>query len=179
MPKNLVLVGAIAGAFGVKGEIRLRSFTAQPEDIFQYAPFYDEKGQLAFEVKSWREIKDGFAFISPQVATREIAQEKRNTKLYVPRDKLPPADDDEFYHVDLIGLRLETMAGENMGKVKAIITGAQDLLEITGTPNTKKSWFLPFTLANVPIVDISGGRLVCDVPDGLIETEAEKKDNDN
>lgn len=166
---NLIFVGAIQGAFGVKGEIRLKSFTAIPADIFKYAPFLDGKGAILFEVKSWRAIKDGFAFVAKQEITREQAMAIRNTKLFVPREKLPKTDEDDFYHVDLIGLMVQSTLGEDLGVVTNVIVGAQDILEISNTPNTKKSWLLPFTKANVPVVDLANKRLVADVPEGLIE----------
>jgi 16S rRNA processing protein RimM len=166
---NLIFVGAVQGAFGVKGEIRLKSFTDIPADIFKYAPFLDGKGAILFEVNSWRAIKDGFAFITKQGITREQAMTLRNTKLYVPRENLPKTDEDDFYHVDLIGLEVQSILGENLGTVTNVIVGAQDILEIANTPNTKKSWLLPFTKANVPVVDLANKRMVCDVPDGLIE----------
>lgn len=171
---NLILVGAVQGAFGVKGEIRIKSFTQNPSDIFKYAPFLNEKGAILFEIKSWREIKDGFAFYSKKPLTREDAMALRNTKIYVLRDKLPPSNDDEFYHVDLIGLKVESLNGENLGQVSNIMIGSQEILEISNHPNLPKSWLLPFTLVNVPIVDIKGGKLIADVPNGLFELDAPK-----
>ena len=168
LAKSFVLVGAIAGAFGVRGEIRLRSFTADPEAIVDYAPFCNEEGQVILSVQSWRPIKDGIVVTSKEVPTREAAMALRNTKLFVPRDRLPEAEEDEFYHVDLIGLRLEALDGADLGRVRAVIPGPQDLLEIEATPGAKGSWFLPFTKALVPIVDLPGRKLVGDVPIGLI-----------
>jgi 16S rRNA processing protein RimM len=165
---HLVLVGAIAGAFGVHGEVRLRSFTAQADAIVDYAPFFHADGRPALTPTSWRPVKDGIAVMADEVKTREDAIALRNTKLFVPRDALPPADEDEFYHIDLVGLAVEALDGEPLGKVKAVIAGAQDLLEIEGTPGAKSSWFLPFTKALVPVVDLAGGRLVGEVPLGLI-----------
>jgi 16S rRNA processing protein RimM len=165
---ELVLVGAIAGAFGVQGEVRLRSFTAQPDAIVDYAPFFHEDGRVALTPKSWRPVKDGIAVIAAEVTSREDAIALRNTKLYVPRDALPPADEDEFYHVDLIGLSVEALDGAPLGKVRSVIPGPQDLLDIEGTPGAKSSWFLPFTKALVPVVDLAGQRLVAEVPLGLI-----------
>lgn len=165
----LVLVGTIVGAFGVKGELRLKSFTRNPKDIFKYAPFLDQKGAILFEIKSWREIKDGFAFYSKAQITREQAMLLRNTRIYVPREKLPLSDEDEFYYVDLIGLEVFDLTGAPLGKVRNIIEGSQELLEIENHPNLGRSWLLPFTLANVPIIDVKGGKLIVDVPDGLIE----------
>lgn len=171
-----ILVGAIVGAFGVKGELRVKSFTADPADIFKYAPFLDEKGAILFEVKTWREIKDGFAFYPKKPLSREEAMQKRSTKLFAPREKLPPVEEDEFYHVDLIGLDVESVTGEFLGKISNIMTGHQDILEISNHPDLKKSWLLPFTLANVPIVDIKGGKIIADVPDGLLVLDAPKNE---
>jgi 16S rRNA processing protein RimM len=165
---DLVLVGAIAGAFGVQGEVRLRSFTAQPDAIVDYAPFFHADGRPALTPKSWRAVKDGIAVVALEVSSREDAMALRNTKLYVPRAALPPADEDEFYHVDLIGLTVEALDGAPLGKVRAVIPGPQDLLDIEGTPGAKSSWFLPFTKALVPVVDLAGQRLVAEVPVGLI-----------
>lgn len=168
MADEFVLVGAIAGAFGVQGEVRLRSFTADPEALVDYAPFFHQDGRPALTPKSWRSVKDGIAVIAIEVTSREDAMTLRNTKLYVPRSVLPPADEDEFYHVDLIGLTVEGLDGAPLGKVRAVIPGPQDLLDIEGTPGAKSSWFLPFTKALVPVIDLVGKRLVADVPLGLI-----------
>jgi len=161
-------VGAIAGAFGVKGEIRVRSFTGEPEALIDYAPFLDAKGKTILTIKSWRPLNDGLAIIAKEVATREDAIAMRNVKLFVPRARFPEADDDEYYHVDLIGLRVESLDGEVLGTVKNIIPGVQDLLDIS---SPKGPWLLPFTQALVPVVDIAGKRLVADVPDGLLPEE--------
>jgi 16S rRNA processing protein RimM len=166
--EDLVLVGAITGAFGVHGEVRLRSFTAEPDAIVDYAPFFHADGRPALTPTSWRPVKDGIAVMAPEVKTREEAMALRNTKLFVPRAALPPAEDDEYYHVDLIGLALEGLDGAPLGRVRAVIPGPQDLLDIEGTPGAKSSWFLPFTKALVPVVDLAGKRLVADVPLGLI-----------
>ncbi len=168
MTDELVLVGAIAGAFGVQGEVRLRSFTAVPDAIVDYAPFFHADGRPALTPKSWRPVKDGIAVVAVEVSSREDAMALRNTKLYVPRNVLPAADEDDFYHVDLIGLLVEALDGAPLGKVRSVIPGPQDLLDIEGTPGAKSSWFLPFTKALVPVVDIVGQRLVADVPFGLI-----------
>lgn len=168
LPDDLVLVGAVAGAFGVKGEVRLRSFTAEPDAIVDYAPFFHADGRPALTLKSWRSVKDGMAVIAKEVISREDAMALRNTKLYVPRAALPPVEEDEFYHVDLIGLLVEALDGVSLGEVKSVIPGPQDLLEIHATPGAKSSWFLPFTKALVPVIDLPRRRLVAEVPTGLI-----------
>ena len=163
-----VLVGAIAGAFGVRGEVRVRSFTGEPGAILDYAPFHDETGRVILTPKSSRPIPDGVAVAAPEVATREDAMALRNTKLLVARDRLPPADEDEFYHVDLIGLPIEGLNGAPLGRVRAVVPGPQDLLDVEATPGASGRWYLPFTKALVPVVDLAGGRLVAEPPDGLI-----------
>jgi 16S rRNA processing protein RimM len=166
----MVLVGAIAGAFGVRGEVRVRSFTGDPEAILDYAPFFHEDGRPALTPTSWRPIPDGVAVMAAEVRTREEAMALRNTKLFVPRDALPEAEEDEYYHVDLIGLSVEALDGAPLGRVRAVVPGPQDLLDIEGTPGASGRWYLPFTKALTPVVDLAGGRLVADVPEGLIPT---------
>jgi 16S rRNA processing protein RimM len=165
---DLVLVGAIAGAFGVQGEVRLRSFTAEPDAIVDYAPFFHADGRPALTLTSWRPVKDGIAVIAAEVSSREDAMAMRNTKLFVPRSTLPEAEEDEYYHVDLMGLSVEALDGAPLGRVRSVVPGPQDLLDIEGTPGAKSSWFLPFTKALVPVVDLAGRRIIAEVPLGLI-----------
>jgi 16S rRNA processing protein RimM len=106
--------------------------------------------------------------MAEEVETREQAQALRNTRLFVPRDVLPETEEDEFYNVDLIGLEVQALDGAPLGRVRDIVSGAQDLLDIEHTPGAKSSWFLPFTKALVPVVDLKNKRLIADVPDGLI-----------
>lgn len=176
-PKT-VLVGAIAGAFGVRGEVRIKSFTQNPASMLDLAPWRDEHGRVVMEITGSRPVKGGFAVKSPQVQTREDAQAMKSTKLFCLRDQLPPPDEDEFYHVDLIGLAVESADGAALGQVKAVRNhGAGDLLEIAGTPGEKKTWMIPFTRANVPELDFAGGKVVIAdwenyLPDGNAKPEA-------
>jgi 16S rRNA processing protein RimM len=158
-PPSLIIVGAIAGAFGVRGEVRVRSFTANPCDIAAYGPLYDKHGGLILTPTNARPIKDAVAISAPEVKSREAAEDLRGTALYVPRDKLPPAEDDEFYHVDLIACRVETLSGDELGAVRAVHDfGAGDILEIT-TPDGGQM-FIAFTKERVPFVDVGARRLV-------------------
>ena len=158
-PDMLVLVGAIAGAFGVRGEVRVRSFTAAPEGVVSYGPLYDAAGRVVMTPKRWREINDGLAVSAPEIPTREAAEKLKSTPLHVPRHLLPPAEEDEFYHVDLIGCRVETLAGETIGEVLDVRNfGADDLLEIRGANG--KTLFIEFSKTDVPIVDLANRRLV-------------------
>lgn len=162
-----VCVGAIAGSFGVRGEVRLKSFTAIPEDIASYAPVETEDGKRSFTVKITRQIKNGLAARMSGIATKEEADALRGTQLFVPRDRLPSLPDDEFYHADLIGLEVTDTGGASLGKVLAVINnGADDLLELSA-PGQKQTVLLPFTKAVVPTVDLAQGRIVADPPEGL------------
>ncbi len=162
-----ICVGAIAGAFGVRGEVRLKSFTAVPEDIALYAPLETEDGAQSFSVKVTRQIKNGLAARLSGITTKEAADALRGTQLFVPRDRLPSLPDDEFYHADLIGLTVTDTGGASLGKVIAVQNnGSDDLLELSA-PGQKQTVLLPFTKAIVPTVDLSQGRIVADPPEGL------------
>ncbi len=162
-----VCVGAIAGAFGVRGEVRLKSFTADPTAVGTYGPLSTEDGKQHFDVTLDRQIKGGFAARLSGVTTKEAADALRGTQLYAPRERLPDLPDDEFYHADLIGLDVFDTGGEKLGSVKAVHNnGADDLLEIHG-PGLKSTVLLPFTRAAVPTVDINAGRIVADPPEGI------------
>jgi len=165
--ESRVCLGAIAGAFGVQGEVRLKSFCAVPEDVAAYGPLESEDGRHRFEVRLGRAVKAGFAARLSGVATKEQADALRGVRLYAPRDRFPDLPDDEFYHADLIGLEVRDTGGGVLGKVAAVHDhGAGDLLEIRAKGRTS-SVLLPFTRAAVPTVDIVGGRLVADPPEGL------------
>jgi 16S rRNA processing protein RimM len=162
-----VCVGAVAGAFGVRGEVRLKSFCAEPEDVAAYGPLTTEDGARSFEVTLLKPVKAGFAARLTGVRTKEQADALRGTRLYAPRAALPEPDEEEYYHADLIGLEVRDTGGHLLGHVRAIHDhGAGDLLEIHG-PSLKQTLLLPFTRAAVPTVDIAGGRIVADPPEGL------------
>lgn len=162
---QMVLVGAIAGAFGVKGEIRLRAFTEKPDGVISYGPLYGEDGKIVLKPKSWRALKDGVAVVAPEIRTREQAEQLRGQRVFVPRAHLPkPGEDDEYYWVDLMGCRAEALDGALLGEVVAVWNfGAGDILELrppNGGPNVRIS----FTKENVPLVDPVAKRIVVDPP---------------
>lgn len=161
-PVSFTCVGALAGAFGVQGEVRLKSFCADPEAIAGYGPLRTEDGR-SFTLRLTRPIPGAFAARLSGVATREQAEALKGTRLYAPRDRLPPLADDEFYHADLIGLAVHDTGGARLGTIRAVLDhGAGDILEIArpGAPEL----LLPFTRAAVPTVDLAGGRVVIDPP---------------
>lgn len=165
---DLTCVGAIAGAFGVRGEVRLKSFTATPEDIATYAPLSTKTGE-SFTVTITQTINNGFAARLSGVATKEQADALRGTELFARRDQLPNLPDDEFYYADLTGLIVLNTGGTVLGTVKSVQNhGAGDLLEVQG-PGLKSSVLVPFTKAAVPTVDLASGRIIVDPPEGLFE----------
>ena len=167
-PATLLLLGAIGAPRGIKGEVRIKSFTANPKDIAAYGPLWDEKAARTFRVKVVGETKGHLIARIDGVSDRNAAEALKGTRLYVPRDVLPPADDGAFYHVDLIGLRAETTKGEFLGEVQAVFDhGAGDVLDIGGGPY--KGLVVPFTLDVVPEVDIKTGRITIEPPEGLLE----------
>jgi 16S rRNA processing protein RimM len=169
MSGDRICVGAIAGAFGVKGEVRLKSFCADPEAIASYAPLYTEDGSRSFTVKITRTIPGGLAGRLSGIATKEAADALRGTQLFADRAKLPSLPDDEFYHADLIGLKVLDTGGALLGTVRAVHDhGAGDILEVF-QPGAKSTLLLPFTKAIIPTVDLTAGRIIADPPE---ETEA-------
>lgn len=156
-----ICVGAIAGAFGVQGEVRLKSFTTEPRDIAIYGPLTTEDGKRSFTVKLTRPVTGGLGARLSGVATREQAEALKGTTLWAPRSALPSLPDDEFYHTDLIGLEVVDTGGQVLGRVRAIFDhGAGDILEVVG----KEQLLLPFTRAVVPTIDLKAGRIVADPP---------------
>jgi len=170
MTEDRICVGAIAGAFGVKGEVRIKSFCAAPEDIGTYAPLWDEAGTRSFTLTLDRSVKNGFAARIEGVRTKEQADGLKGMRLFADRDALPALPDDEFYHADLIGLTVLDSGGRELGRVSAVHNhGAGDVLEVQG-PNLKTGALLPFTREAVPTVDLSSGRIIADPPEGVFPT---------
>jgi 16S rRNA processing protein RimM len=165
-----VCLGQIGAAHGVRGEVRLRSFTTNPTAIADYGPLETEDGRV-LEIKSLRAAKDHFVATLAGVADREAAEVLTNAKLYVPRERLPePAEADEFYHADLIGLAVVDRAGQRLGTVMAVHNfGAGDLIEIKPDAGDKTE-FVVFNAVNVPTVDIAAGKIVVDPPAEISET---------
>ncbi len=167
---RLVCVGAIAGAFGVRGEARIKSFCAEPAAIAGYGPLSTEDGERQFTLSITRAVKGGFAARLSGVATREAAEALKGTRLYAPRERLPALAHDEFYHADLIGLTVLDAGGAEIGRVRAIHDhGAGDMLEVT-VPGGGMV-LIPFTRTTVPTVDLAAGRIVADPPEGTLDAK--------
>ena len=162
MTAERICIGVIGGAFGVAGEVRLKSFCAEPTAIADYGPLSTKDGARDFTVKLTRPVSGGLGARLSGVRTKEEADALRGVELYVDRAKLPKLPDDEFYHSDLIGLEAADTGGAILGKVAAVLNhGAGDILEVRGP---KGALLLPFTRAVVPTVDLGAGRIVVDLP---------------
>jgi len=160
MPGNLIQVARVAGAFGVKGEVRISTYTESPLAVLNYRTLVREDGQPGLTLLSGRSFKGGVIARAREIETKEQADRLRGVKLFVERALLPPAEEDEFYLADLIGAEAFTPDGTRLGAVKAVQDfGAGDLLEIDPGPG-RPSWYLPFTRECVPDVDLEHGRLI-------------------
>jgi 16S rRNA processing protein RimM len=163
--KDRVLLGDIGAAHGLKGEVRLRSFTETPAAIADYGPLEDETGGKVIEISSVRPGPKGLIARIKGVTTRESAEALTGTKLYVPRDRLPEAEEGAYYHSDLIGLEAYDAFDVQIGTVVAMYNfGAGDIIEVkllSGGDNL----LLPFTDATVPEIDTEERRLTLVLPE--------------
>jgi 16S rRNA processing protein RimM len=158
-----VCVARIGAPHGVRGAVKLWTFTEDPLAVKRYGPLSTKDGARRFEVTQVREAKGHLVATLQGVVTREEAARLNGLELYVAREKLPATDADEYYHADLIGLSAVNAAHELIGRVIAIHNfGAGDIIEIA--PPAGATMLLPFTNAVVPVVDIAGGRVVIELP---------------
>ncbi len=157
---RLVLVARVSGAFGVKGEVRIRTYTDSPLAVLNFRELRRVNGQHGLTLLSGRSFKEGLIARAKEVATKEEADALKGLELYAPRSALPPPGEGEFYLTDLIGLRAETPDGSPLGAVKSVQNyGAGDVLEIQ-PPGRQASWMVAFTAESAPQVDLEGGRIV-------------------
>jgi 16S rRNA processing protein RimM len=158
-----VLVGVFGAPHGVRGEIRLKSYTQDPMSIAAYGALHDAAGH-GYELAAARPLKDDLLIVRVKgVADRDASQKLTNTKLFIAAANLPPPDEDEFYCRDLIGLRAETRDGQMLGTIIAVPNyGAGDILEVA--PPAGETLLFPFTRAIVPQVDLKGGRVIVEPP---------------
>ena len=169
MTDDVVCVGAIMGAYGLRGEVRIKSFCGDPAAIGDYNPLQTKDGARQFNLAIIGQIKGGFNARIDGVTTKEDGDALRGIEIYAKRACLPNLPDDEFYHSDLIGLMALDTGGAVIGRVKAVLNhGADDLLEIALRGTGGKTALVPFTRAIVPTVDLGGGRIIIDPIDGLL-----------
>jgi 16S rRNA processing protein RimM len=159
-----ILLGEITGVHGIRGEVVVRSFTAEPETIGTYGPLTEATGTRRFSLRVLRTTNKGIVARIDGIADRTEAEALRGTKLYIERAKLPAAEPSEFYHADLIGLRAIAPDGSPLGAIVAVQNfGAGDIIELKleGTPATE---FIPFEQQWVPDIDIAAGTVTINRP---------------
>src|SRR3984893_6277583 len=158
-----ICIARIGAAHGVRGAVKLWTFTEDPLAVKSYGPLVTKDGARQFVVTHAREAKGHLVATLKGIATREEAERLNGIELYVAREKLPATDEGEYYHADLIGLAAVNAAGEPLGRVTAIHNfGAGDIIEIA--PPHGATMLLPFTNAVVPTIDVAGGRVVIELP---------------
>jgi 16S rRNA processing protein RimM len=161
-----ICIARIGAAHGVRGAVKLWTFTEDPLAVQAYGPLLTKDGARSFEVATAREAKGHLVATLKGIATREDAERLNGLELYVAREQLPATEEDEYYHADLIGLAAVNAANEPIGRVAAIHNfGAGDIIEIA--PADGATMLLPFTNAVVPSVDLAAGRVVIELPDEI------------
>ena len=171
--RGWVCLGVITKPKGVRGEVRITSFTARPEDLTAYGPLHDGPGGRVLDIALGEILKGGVVVASiGGVGDRDQAEALRGVKLHVPRAALPEAEGDEYYHADLVGLEVVAADGAAIGSVAGLHNfGAGDILEVVR--HDGESLMLPFTRDAVPQIDIAGGRVIVDP---LTETPADEEE---
>ena len=159
-----VLLAAVIGAQGLKGEVKLKTFTTTPEALARYGSLHDARGRT-FEITACRPTKDGEAVIAFKgITDRGAAEALKGTQLFVSREALPATEEEEFYHADLIGLEAYDSEGRLVGRISAIHNfGAGDVIAITRSDGDEV--LLAFTRETVPVIDIAGGRIGIAIPE--------------
>jgi 16S rRNA processing protein RimM len=175
---RLIVVGKLAGAFGVKGEARVLSFTSDPEACFSYGPLMDADGAVVLTPVKARPLNDGFGVTAKEQRQREDWEKLKGTLLHVARDAMPETEDeDEVYVADLIGADVVHADGRTLGKVKAVHDfGAGDLIDIE--PPTGPSFLLPFTHENFPEIDVAAKRLTASPDEALLPENLQRHASD-
>lgn len=163
---RLILVGRVAGAFGVRGEVRISAYTDDPMALARYRDLMRQDGTAGLTLTAARPAKGGVVAKAAEIATPEAADALRGLRLYIARERLPALSDDEFYLADLIGMRVENVQSKTgLGTVKSVQNfGAGDMLEIE-PDGGGATWYLPFTKAAVPDVDVATGIVRANPPE--------------
>jgi 16S rRNA processing protein RimM len=170
-PRDMVLVGAITGAHGIRGEVKLRSFTAEPGAIASYSPLETAKG-AKIEIAKLRPQKEGFIAILKGVTDRNAAEALRGTELFVSRERLPEPEDDEVYVHDLIGLPVHLADGSRLGEIVDVADyGAGDLIDVK-VEGRKDTVLIPF--ADQYVLEADGEKIVVDLPEGFLDVEEKR-----
>lgn len=171
MTRDMVLVGAITGAHGIRGEVKLRSFTADPGAIAAYSPLETAKG-AKIEIARLRPQKDGFIAILKGITDRNAAEALRGTELFVPRERLPEPEEDEVYIHDLIGLRVHLADGSLLGEIVDVADyGAGDLIDVK-VEGRQDTVLIPF--ADAYVLEANAEKVVVDLPEGYLDVDGKR-----
>jgi len=174
--KGRILLGVVAAPHGVRGQVRIRSFTEDPMAIATYGPLSDETGRKMYRVEALSAVKGAVLARIEGVADRTAAEALRGLRLYVERSALPATAEREWYEADLIGLSAVGRDGRDWGKVLAFHDfGAGLTMEISGGEASRSSLMLPFTDEAVPEIDVDGGKVLVDPPAGVLSGGNEKE----
>jgi len=169
-----ICLGAIAGAHGVKGEVKIKTFTQQPQDIGAYGPLETEEGDVTFSIVSSRPDKIGVVATIEGLKDRDDAQRLKGTRLYVRRKALPEVEEETWYHADLVGLKVRGKEDREYGTVIAIHNfGAGDMVEVALSAGGE-SIFIPFTRQDVPVVDRAHGFMIAEPVEIMAEDEVQE-----
>ena len=175
--KSRVCLGIVSAPQGLQGAVRIRSYTAQQEDIASYGPLSDEAGEREFTLRILRSTKRGLVAELSGINDRTAAEGIKGLELYVSRDALPEPDEEEFYYSDLIGLDVEDEDGKVIGQVKMMDNyGAGDVMEVALSDG--EVLMLPFTKDVVTVIDVAGGKVRINRPEE-IEVGAENADEED
>jgi 16S rRNA processing protein RimM len=175
-----VCLGVIVGAHGVRGAVRVKAFTAVPEDVAAYGPVSTGDGARSWPIRVIGTAKGVVLCHLEGVGDRTAAEALKGVRLHVPRAALPPPEDeDEYYHADLVGLAVDLADGTRLGLVRAVHDfGAGDMLEVAAAAGEGgRPLMIPFTRAAVPVVDLTGGRVVVAALPGLLDPPAPEGDD--
>jgi len=176
MSRGRVLLGVVGAPHGVRGLVRIKSFTEDPMAIASYGALSDETGTKAYRVEALSVVKDAVLARIEGVADRTAAEAVRGVRLYVERERLPATGEQEWYEADLIGLSAVGRDGRDWGKVLAFHDfGAGRTMEVSGGSTSRNSVVVPFTDAAVPEIDVEGGKVVIDPPAGVLAGGNEKE----
>ena len=160
-------VGAIAGSFGVNGEVRLKSFCSEPSDISVYNPLISEDGSKSFQLEITGQLKIGLSAKIDGIVNKEQAEQLKGTRLYAERHRFPTLNSGEYYHADLIGLKTKDMKSNEIGRVEALHDyGAGPILEIY-IDQIGSTVLIPFTEKSVPNIDLKEKCIIIDPPEIL------------
>ncbi len=163
MTRAPITVGVVIAAHGISGEVKVKSFTADPLALASYGPLLTQNGRRLTIAALRQHRGDELIVQFAGVETRSAAETLKGARLDIPREALPETETGEYYHADLIGLRAETAQGGELGRISAVLNfGAGDILEITRTSGATE--LIPFSNSHVPVVDIAAGRVVIDLP---------------